>query len=220
MPARLQVGQLREELAARGLKTQGTKQILLAKLTEALEKEVGRALGGERRLAQWAASAVGRMAEGEVLAELEARGVGQYSTPTEAAGALQALMQREWVAEALHGLAGGSGGGAAPAADGEWGASEFGEGGAYGGNGSSGGEPYVMSPEEAAALERPFVSGRVGDPTLSVALVCGGQTQLQRDAALAAARVAAHYLQSDRSHGLLPQQQLQEGAGVCCLAGC
>ena len=93
VPARLQVGQLREELAARGLKTQGTKQILLAKLTEALEKEVGRALGGERRLAQWAASAVGRMAEGEVLAELEARGVGQYSTPTEAAGALQALVR-------------------------------------------------------------------------------------------------------------------------------
>ena len=53
---------------------------------------------------------------------------------------------------------------------------------------------------------------------LSVALVCGGHTQLQRDASLAAARVAAHYLQSDRSHGLLPQQQLQEGAGACCLA--
>ncbi|KAL4445330.1 hypothetical protein ABPG77_011155 [Micractinium sp. CCAP 211/92] len=226
---RMEVAQLREELAARGLKAQGTKQILLAKLTEALEKEVAHALGGDRRLAQWAASAVARLGEAQVASQLEARGLTRFSGPAEAAQALQAVMVKEWVAEALHGgaaaggpsSAAGSDGAAAGAAsesDSEWEASarQAGEGDAsaaagyasdaYGSGGEDGGA--------AAAGDRAFLSGRAGDPTLWVALLCGGHTLAQRDASLAAARLAAQFLQSDPWHGLVPQQQLRDAAGA------
>lgn len=224
-----QVAQLREELAARGLKAQGTKQILLAKLTEALEKEVAHALGGERRLAQWAASAVARLGEAEVAAQLEARGLTRYSGPAEAAQALQAVMIKEWVAEALHGgtAAGGHAGeasadgaaaGAAAAAGSDW---EAGEAGADAGGAAAGyasGDAYGSGGEDGsgAAGERAFLSGRAGDPTLAVALLCGGHTRAQRDASLAAARLAAQFLQSDPWHGLVPQQQLQGAEGARC----
>lgn len=223
------MAQLREELAARGLKAQGTKQILLAKLTEALEKEVAHALGGDRRLAQWAASAVARLGEAQVASQLEARGLTRFSGPAEAAQALQAVMVKEWVAEALHGgaAAGGPSGaagsdgaaaGAASESESEWEASarQAGEGDAsaaagyasdaYGSGGEDGGA--------AAAGDRAFLSGRAGDPTLWVALLCGGHTLAQRDASLAAARLAAQFLQSDPWHGLVPQQQLRDAAGA------
>ncbi|KAL4428078.1 hypothetical protein ABPG75_002167 [Micractinium tetrahymenae] len=232
---RMEVAQLREELAGRGLKAQGTKQILLAKLTEALEKDVAHALGGERRLAQWATSAVARLGEAEVAAQLEARGLTRYSAPAEAAQALQAVMIKEWVAEALHGgpaaAAAGAAGeaagdgaaaGAASASDSDWEAAEgyAGEAGAEAGAaaaGYAGSDAYGSGGEDgstAAGGERAFMSGRAGDPTLLVALLCGGHTGVQRDASLAAARLAAQFLQSDPWHGLLPQQQLRSADGA------
>lgn len=232
----LQVAQLREELAVRGLKAQGTKQILLAKLTEALERDVALALGGDRRLAQWAASAVGRLAEGEVAAQLQARGLTRFPGPTEASQALQAVMVKEWVAEALHGGASAAGGAADAAADGAAGAAgapgpEWEASARYAGEadasaaaaGYASSDAYGSGNEDgsgAAGAERAFLSGRAGDPTLSVALLCGGHTQAQRDASLSAACLAAQLLQSDPWHGLLPQQQLRDAAGAhgCCPA--
>ncbi|KAI7845525.1 hypothetical protein COHA_000948 [Chlorella ohadii] len=98
----MEVAALREQLAQRHVNTQGTRQILHAKLTEELKKDVARALGGERRLAQWAASAVARMEDAEVLHELEVRQVAQFGSPEEARQVLQAQMQKDWVEEALH----------------------------------------------------------------------------------------------------------------------
>ena len=220
-PPRVQVAQLREEVQRRGLKTQGTKQVLLAKLSEALEREVAAALGGEQRLAQWAANAVGRLGEQEVVAELSVRGVraDQYPTPEAAAAALQAVMHRDWVAEALHG--GQQQAQAGPDEDGEWAAGgvdgdaygEGGEGGDGAGMGGGGGGDLYGGPYGGVEAARAWVWGRAGDPTLALSLLVGGHTHVQRDAALAAARLAAQLLQSDRSHGLLPRQQLELGAG-------
>lgn len=186
-------------------------------------QDVARALGGERRLAQWAASAVARMEDAEVLHELEVRQVAQFGSPDEARQVLQAQMQKDWVEEALHvqaahqaakqqaGAAGGDGveadAGALGAGLGDNGAEAAAAAGAWGG------EAYA--PEAAAGMvEQLAYSGRDGDPTLSVALLCGGHTQQQREAALAAARIAAHCLQSDRSHGLLPAARLAAGEGA------
>lgn len=183
---------------------------------------MARALGGERRLAQWAASAVARMGDGEVAGELEARGVAQPASPDEARQALQAQMQKDWVEEALHAQAvPRHHPQAAAAADGGAEADAAGWAGAWGDNGAGaaaaagawGGE--APAPEAAGgAEEQQAYSGRDGDPTLSVALLCGGHTQLQREASLAAARVAAHCLQSDRSHGLLPAARLAAADGA------
>lgn len=249
-----QVTALREQLAARGEKTQGTKQILVAKLSkvggaglgwaagrrkvlplvasigllgwpahppmqrltpapprflpapeQALERDVAHALGGKARLAQWAETAVGHMDEDKVEAELQARGAAYpQGSLDEARATLQAQMQLDWVTEALHGgLAERSAG--AEASDSE--------GAANGAGGYDSSEDAAAS-AAAIAEERALLGGRLGDPTLALALLCGGHTALARNASLAAARLAAHCLQSDRHHGLRPAAQLEAGAGA------
>ncbi len=186
---------------------------------------MARALGGERRLAQWAASAVARMEDAEVLHELEVRQVAQFGSPEEARQVLQAQMQKDWVEEALHVQAvqqqqaakqqatAAAGADGVEADGGAWGAGWADNGTEAAAEGAWAGEAYA--PEASAGMEeQQAYSGRDGDPTLSVALLCGGHTQLQREASLAAARVAAHCLQSDRSYGLLPAARLAAGAGA------
>ena len=64
------------------------------------------------------------------------------------------------------------------------------------------------------AVHEAFIFGPAEDPVLALALLVGGTTVPQRDSALAAARMAVHYLQSDAFHGTLPAHQLDRGPGV------
>lgn len=124
---------------------------------------------------------------------------------------MQAVQQQQ----AAKQQASGAGGDSAEADSGAWGAG-WGDNGAEAAaaaGGAWGGEAYAQEPA-AGVEEQPAYSGRDGDPVLSVALLCGGHTQPQREAALAAARVATHCLQSDRSHGLLPVARLAAGEGA------
>jgi hypothetical protein len=203
------VGQLREEVQRRGLKIQGTRQVLLAKLSEALEREAAAALGGEARLAQWAASAVGRMSPEEVGQQLAARGVRaeQYGA-AEAGAVLQAAMLREWVLEALQGEAAAEQEGAAGGAD----LDALGEAAAAGPTDYPS-DALAAPPGVDPSAPSPWSGGRPGDPALSVALLLGGHTLLQREEALAAARLAAHLLQSEPASGLVPSVQAAAAAG-------
>jgi hypothetical protein len=173
---------LRVALLRRRLSVLGTREVLAERLREDLRADAVEALAGPRRLAAYAAAAVGRLADADVGDELAARGLSLAAARADARGQLARALAEEWVDEALAG-AGGEG--------------VFGPGSGSGSSEGSGDEGALASGDEGAAAAAP------PDPTLDVVLLCDGATAAARAAALAAARAALPGLQSDPVWGTI-----------------
>lgn len=96
---------MRQELAGRiiGFGFRRTKELMLPVLEDALAWDVLQALGGERRLEQWAVFAVAGMTDEQVAAPLEACGGGNAELlgPEYARHNVHALLPWAWVYDAL-----------------------------------------------------------------------------------------------------------------------
>lgn len=195
---------LRDLLRDRQLSCTGTREVLVGRLGEALEREAVHAFGGRRQLSLYSKEAVGQLSEAEVYEELSARSMDTQLPQQEAVASLEEVVVREWLEDALYaGLELYSAGAPAPAdvaaQTDSW------DGWEEGAEGEGLGSQQDLPPELAAAPQLP------PDPPLTLALLCCGSTPEQRQAAVQAARMAVHLLQTDPCHGTLPAVQLYEG---------
>ncbi len=164
---------LRATLLARNLPVYGTSEVLIDRLTSVLRKDVIEAHAGLGRMIKYAEAAVGKLNDEEIYEALAARGLASFSVGEDSGSRLANALVEKWIHAAMM-----------PDPD-DWETDENDEV-AHAPGGESEGEGHVVS-----------------DPTLNVALLCDGNTEIGRDRALMAAREMVPELQSDQIWGML-----------------
>lgn len=177
---------LRATLLARNLPVYGTSEVLIDRLTSVLRKDVIDAHAGLGRMIKYAEAAVGKLSDEEIYEALAARGLASFSVGEDSGSRLANALVEEWIHAAMM-----------PDPD-DWETDENDDAAHISGGEESGGEGDVVS-----------------DPTLNVALLCDGATELGRDRTLRAAREMVPELQSDQIWGtLMPFTSSQREEGL------